>query len=196
MPKKHNNRILEIGTGMGATLIKAKELGLAEEVVGIDIEKVENNIQSESKIDRFIVGDIEALKLDFENDYFDVIICADVLEHLVDPWKTLERLTIYLKKGGVFISSIPNVRNFRVLLSIALRGDFQYTDSGILDRSHLRFFCKNNIIKMFQENGYDILSIKTNMGAYGLKHKLINFLTFGMLKDFFVFQYCTVAQKR
>ena len=50
IPKKHNNRILEIGTGRGDTLIKAKELGLAEEVVGIDMEKVENNIQSESKM--------------------------------------------------------------------------------------------------------------------------------------------------
>lgn len=196
LPRFNGLKILELGAGTGETLIAAKDLGLAEEVVGIELIKAENSGQTSSKIDRFIYGDIENLALDFEDNYFDVVICADVLEHLVDPWQVVRKLSNHLRQGGLFISSIPNIRNYRVLLEIFLHGSFEYQGSGILDKTHLRFFCKKNIVQMFEDNGYEIQIAKNNMGAYGLRQKLFNNVTFKIFKDFLVFQYCTVAQKK
>ena len=196
LPKNKDNKILEIGAGNGATLLAAKSLGLAKETVGIELVKVDNYSENFPNIDKFIYGDIESIKLDFEENYFDVIICADVLEHLVNPWETIKKLGRFQKEGGIFLSSIPNIRNYRILRSIILGGDFRYQDGGILDRTHLRFFCKKNIIQMFEDNDYEIIKINTNMGAYGLKQKFLNNLTLKIFDDFFVFQYCTVARKK
>lgn len=176
LPQRPNNRILEVGAGTGETLKEAKRLGLAQEVVGIELVKIDDQISPE--IDEFIVGNIETLELDFEREYFNAILCADVLEHLVNP------------------SSIPNIRNYRVMRSILLSGDFEYQDAGILDRTHLSFFCRKNIIEMFEELGYEIVKVNLNMGGYGIKHKIIDHMTMGLLKDLFVFQYCTVARKK
>lgn len=196
LPRKKNNKILELGAGTGETLLAAKSLGFASEGIGIDLVKIENSSQNHPEIDKFIIGNIETLDLDLEESYFDVIICADVLEHLVEPRQVIKKLSKYLKKDGVFISSIPNIRHYTAMRSILLYGDFDYQEGGILDRTHLRFFCRKNIVKMFQDSGYEIVEIKTNRGGYGLKHKLINYITFGVFDDFFAFQFCTIAKKK
>lgn len=196
LPRCKTNKILELGAGTGETLLAAKSLGLASEVVGIDLVKIENSNQSNPDINKFIIGNIESLDLELEENYFDVIICADVLEHLVEPLLVIKKISKHLKMGGIFISSIPNIRHYTVMRSILVYGDFDYEDGGILDKTHLRFFCRKNVIKIFQENGYDVIKIKTNMGGYGLKHKLLNNITFGVFKDLFVFQFCTVARKK
>ena len=192
--EKKNIKLLELGAGTGETLLAAKKLGIASECVGIELMQFDNSNQSSPEIDRFILGDIQTLSLDLSESYFDVIICADVLEHLVDPWQVIQKLSKHLKKDGLFIASIPNFRNYRVLRSIIFQGDFAYQEGGILDRTHLRFFCKSNIVDMFQGCGYEIEAIETNMGGYGLKHKLFNNLTLKLLRDFFVFQYLRVAK--
>ncbi len=64
---------------------------------------VADSQQENSEIDRLIIGNIENIELDLPNDYFDVIICGDVLEHLVDPWNTMAKLHKHLKQNGVII---------------------------------------------------------------------------------------------
>jgi 2-polyprenyl-3-methyl-5-hydroxy-6-metoxy-1,4-benzoquinol methylase len=195
LPRIESCKLLEIGAGTGATLLAAKKMGIAHEVVGIELMEVENHTQNSSEIDRFIFGDIQSLDLEFDDEYFDVIFCADVLEHLVDPWQVIQKLSRYLKPGGLFISSIPNVRNYTVLREIIFGGSFAYKENGILDKTHMRFFCRKNLIAMFEEGGYEIEKINTNMGGYGFKHKLANAMTFGLMRDFFVLQYVTLARK-
>src|SRR3972149_8920682 len=134
IPKNKDNKILEIGAGGGNTLVKIKELGIAKQVVGVELIKIENSNQSNSNIERFIIGNIENIELGFEENYFDVILCGDVLEHLLDPWQTVKKLQKYLKRGGIFIASIPNIREKSTLISIIFKGDFKYEDSGILDK--------------------------------------------------------------
>ena len=195
LPRSQNIKLLEIGAGTGETLLAAKKLGIAIECVGVELMKIDNSNQRNPDIDRFVFGDIQTLHLDFEENYFDVIVCADVIEHLINPWLTIEKLSKFLKKDGLFVSSIPNFRNFRVLRSIVFQGNFEYQEAGILDKTHLRFFCKKNIINLFKDSGYGIETIRTNMGGYGFKHKLLNDLTLKLLQDFFVFQYLIVAKK-
>ena len=215
LPAGRGLRLLELGAGDGATLRAAKTRGIASYAVGIDIvdpadggsaggrEETNRDDRDDrddradliDRVDRFIVGNVEAMDLDLPLDHFDAVLCADVLEHLVDPWEVVRRLARHLRPGGVFLSSIPNLRNHRALAPIVLRGDFHYAEAGLLDRSHLRFFCRKNIRELFVQAGLVVEAMETNMGAYGLRHRAINLLTAGLLREFFVLQYRTRARK-
>ncbi len=192
LPSGGGLRLLELGAGDGATLRAAKEMGLASHTVGIDLAEPEGGAPG---VDRFIHGNFEALDLDLPAGGFDAVLCADVLEHLVDPWRAVARLADYLRPGGFFLSSIPNIRNHRALRAIVLQGDFRYAPAGLLDRSHLRFFCRRNVRELFEGAGLVVERMEETMGAYGLRHKALDRLTFGRLHDFFVFQFLTRARK-
>lgn len=190
------NRILEVGCGCGDTLLKAKELGLAESVVGIELVSVAESNQTHPELDRFIAGDIETIALDFEDDYFDVILCGDVLEHLNDPWKTVHKLTRYLKPGGVCIASIPNIREVHVLLNLIMSGDFRYTDAGIMDRTHLRFFCRKNFRELFEQCGLRVISIGSDLDRLKKgKRVIFDRLTLKLFHDFLVTQFYITGRK-
>ncbi len=186
LPRGGGLRLLELGAGDGATLRAAKVEGLAAYTVGIDLVPAASGAP---EIDRFLQGNIEQMELDLPLDHFDVVLCADVLEHLIDPWRTVERLVRHLKPGGILLASLPNIRNHRALAPIVLGGDFRYEPAGLLDRSHLRFFCRRNARELFERAGLLIDDVEENMGAYGLRHRALDLLTLRLLHDFFVFQF-------
>lgn len=195
LPQGGGLRLLELGAGDGATLRAAKALSLAAFTVGIDIVEPPAPPAGEPAVDRFLCGNIETLELDLAPGSFDAVLCADVLEHLIDPWRVVARLAGLLRPGGLFLSSIPNIRNHRALRPIVLGGDFRYAEAGLLDRSHLRFFCRANIRELFAGAGLVVEAMEENMGGYGLRHRLLDRLTLGRLHEFFVFQYRTRARK-
>jgi len=138
---------------------------------------------------------VEKIRLPFEKEYFDCILYGDVLEHLVNPWWVLKDHQAVLKKGGAIICSIPNVRNYRILRNLIFRGKWEYTDDGILDRSHLRFFTLDSIQGMLKEAGYEIEGLtKRSSGAHWVRwiHRLLG----SRLIEFLVRQYIIVARKR
>lgn len=181
IPKKPN-KVLEIGCGSGATLVELKKQSKAEFTVGVDI--VNRPVHG---IDTYIAGDIESLIIPFEEKYFDVIICADVLEHLVDPWAVVHAMLKFLKDGGLLIASIPNVREIGVLWKIVIKGDFAYSAQGILDKSHLRFFCKKNIYNLFIGNNLKVIKMKRRRRN---KFKVaLDYITFRIFSDFLTCQY-------
>jgi 2-polyprenyl-3-methyl-5-hydroxy-6-metoxy-1,4-benzoquinol methylase len=75
---------------------------------------------------------------------FDAIVLGDVLEHLYDPEDTLRKLLAYLKPGGFLLLSLPNMAHASIIANL-LRGDFSYTEFGLLDKTHLRFFTRRSI---------------------------------------------------
>lgn len=199
MPAYHDLRVLEVGSGGGGTLVRIKELGLAAEVVGVDITKIAGGQQSHPLIDQFIFGDIETMNLEFPEEYFDVIICPDVLEHLINPWAAVKKMCLLLKKQGTFIVSIPNIRSLSIFKQIFLKGDFKYQQTGILDKTHLRFFCKKNIIDLLEENGLKAITIINDLEwIKTVKRKValaLIKLSFGLLEEFLVKRYCIAAVK-
>ena len=195
LPRGDGLSLLELGAGNGATLRAAKALGLAAYTVGIDLVEPAPDEPGMPPLDRFLRGNVEAMELDLPAESFDAVLCADVLEHLVDPWRVVEVLARALKPGGVLLSSIPNVRNYRVLRQIVIGGDFRYADAGLLDRSHLRFFCRRNVRELFEGAGLTVEAMAETMGGYGLRHKALDRLTLGLLHDLFVFQFLTRARK-
>lgn len=194
-----NSDILEIGAGAGDTLLYAKEHGYAKNIYGVELCSIPNSAQHSDLFSSFIIGNIETLNLPFENEMFDVIICGDVLEHLVDPYTTLENLKKYLKPNGVIIASIPNIREWKTMKKIFFQGDFHYQDSGILDRTHLRFFTKKNIIELFENQGFNILKIiSSNKGLatrYLKRLRLFKLFLQLFFEEFVTIRYYVVATK-
>ena len=86
---------------------------------------------------------------------FDVVVMADVIEHLVGPATTLKRLKNSLRPKGRLIFSIPNMSNVPIRLAL-MEGSFTYGNSGLQERTHLHFYDKETIIKLFEQVGYQI----------------------------------------
>lgn len=100
--------------------------------------------------------DLNNLKALPWNEPFDVIIMADVLEHVIDPAGCLKFFTEnYLKDDGQIIISLPNVANWQIRLALLL-GKFNYTDSGIMDRTHLHFYTYKSARKLVRGAGLRI----------------------------------------
>ena len=198
---KKNLKVLEIGAAEGNTLLYLKEKGIASYVSGIELVSIPNSNQNSDKIDSFAIANIETDKVELEKDY-DLIICGDVLEHLVNPWKTLRLLKDHLKSGGMIIYSLPNIRYIGALIKIFLLGSFKYEEHGIFDRTHLRFFCKKDAINLSSESGLQPRVVKSDLdlpaqlGASKFsKKKVLNMLTLGLFKNFISYQTIVLSEK-
>lgn len=148
--------VLEVGCGMGATLGAIKYRYPNSSVYGIEL------VESVAKLGNanfdIICQDVEEAILPFEEEIFDYIFFGDVLEHLKYPEKVLKEMKRYLKPEGCVIASIPNLMNAENIYQI-LHGFFPYEDSGIRDRTHLRFFTYAEIVNMLQRAGYQLTNV-------------------------------------
>jgi 2-polyprenyl-3-methyl-5-hydroxy-6-metoxy-1,4-benzoquinol methylase len=142
-------RVLELGPATG---YMTRELsGRSCAVVGIEID-AKMAAEVAQFCERMIVGDLDTLDLESElgEDRFDVIIAADVLEHLKDPLGALRRLTPFLSDDGYFVISLPNVAHGSVRLAL-LAGNFNYQHHGLLDGTHLRFFTRESVEQLLDD---------------------------------------------
>ena len=148
-------RVLEFGcaTGYMSEVLKNR-LGCT--VVGVEIDRDAAAI-AEQHTERVIVGDAEKIDYAAElaGEEFDVVLFADVLEHLKEPADVLRRVRPFLAENGVVIASIPNIAHASVRLAL-LGGEFRYREWGLLDDTHLRFFTRASIQDLFEESGYVI----------------------------------------
>lgn len=198
LPKNPFQKVFEIGSGGGNTIIEIKSRGLASEVVGCDLFELINSQQKNPLIDKFIIANLETENISLNVEYFDVIIAGDVLEHLTDPWEVVNKLTPFLKSGGHFIISVPNIRQFSIMYKIFFKGDFDYNpEGGVLDKTHLRFFCKKNVQGLLNKQEYNIISVRPPFDIIyrrGIK-RFFNRLTFKFFEEFMTSQYVIIAQK-
>jgi SAM-dependent methyltransferase len=197
IPANPANRILEIGAGGGDTLVEIKKLNLATEVIGVDLMAIPNSNQDNSAIDKFIICDVEKSPLPYAEGYFDIILLGDVVEHLFDPWSFLQKMSKLLKKDGIFVASLPNIRYYTAMYKVFFKGDFGYDTHGLFDKTHFRFFCKKNIVALFNTDEFKCTYVVPRNKLLGLKGKkeLLNKLTFGIFEEFFTIQYIIVARK-
>ena len=201
LPADSRQKILEIGAGSGNTLSYIKEKKLAAEVWGVELMNMPGSNQQHPTIDNFQIANIENEDIAAPKEYFDVIICADVLEHLADPWVTVDKITGHLKPGGLLIVSIPNIREVKTIFGILFKGDFKYEPSGgILDKTHLRFFCKKNIRELLTTNSlqpvYSTANFLLKVVPEGRKRRIINMLSLGLFENFLTVQFIFIAQKK
>lgn len=156
-----NKKILDVGCSEGA-LGKFLRREKSAKVVGIDISKEAIKAARNNLDDAFVI-DIECEQLPFRKNKFDIIICADVLEHLYDPLAVLRKLKHCLIKDGIFILSIPNVAYIGLRVKLLL-GNFDYQEAGIMDSSHIRFFTKRAVDELVCKAGLRIIKIDYTPG--------------------------------
>ncbi len=144
--------VLEIGCASGhfGKYLKTKA-GCKCWAVELDPELAEI---AKPNYEQVLAGDIQnPLTLEpYKNLKFDVILCSNVLEHLTDPDKALVQLKNLLKPGGHFVIALPNVAHWSIRLNLLL-GNFRYTESGILDRSHFKFFTLESATEFIRQAG-------------------------------------------
>jgi len=193
--------VLDVGcsTGILGKQIKSM-ISDSIEITGIEFNSSMAKI-AERQIDKVITADIEAINLlDYlQPSYFDCIICADILEHLRDPWKIIQQLVEYLKRDGVIIASIPNIRHYSSVNNLLFKGYWPYRDRGIHDRTHLRFFTKKNIIELFQDAGLNIDRMAANYRLIEKPHRFNNYahcFALPFIRDFLTFQYLVVGSTK
>jgi 2-polyprenyl-3-methyl-5-hydroxy-6-metoxy-1,4-benzoquinol methylase len=143
-------RVLDVGCGQGELAYALKQRG--HTVTGIDFRT------PRFSLDEFIEADLSDGVLPLApGRTFDTILLADVLEHMADPSKLLREAKSRLAPGGNLLVSLPNAVHWSVRLQVA-SGRFDYTNKGILDRSHLRFFTKASAERLFAESGLATIS--------------------------------------
>lgn len=186
-------RILEVGCGEGVFCNALKKEG--REIWGIEID-ADSAIKAQAIVDKVLVGAIDDLIPLLPTNYFDCVIFNDVLEHLLTPWETLGNLKKVLSTQGVVVSSIPNLRYVNnLLVNILWNKDFKYNpEGGIMDDTHYRFFTSRSIVRMYEEQGYEIVSHQGIKPCKGRFEKLAIAFSFGLLSDARHKQYATVAK--
>lgn len=149
--------ILDVGCGLGGfgATLRAQRPSLKLWGMETDRRAIE---EASRHYDHLIAG---TFPKDLPNDTpsFDCIVFNDVLEHMVDPWAALSAAVQHLTNDGAVVASIPNVRFGRTVLDLVVRGDWAYTDSGILDRTHLRFFTRRTAHQLLETSGYSVHSV-------------------------------------
>lgn len=125
-------------------------------------------------LDHVHTGDAERVidQLVQQHAQFDLVIVADVLEHMTDPWRVVRQARELLSNEGFIVASIPNVRHISIIAGLFLKGRWDYADAGILDRTHLRFFTRTSIRDMFQDSGFTIEQWTTSTVGTNPKHRV------------------------
>ena len=127
-------------------------------------------------------------------DRFDLICCNDLLEHLVDPWAQLRACRRLLDPAGGFVlASVPNIRFYFALKEIILHADFPYQPAGTFDRTHLRFFTRKSLRRLFAESGYAVTCCQGINQLRSRRFAWPNRLLFGLLDDLLSPQFAILA---
>jgi 2-polyprenyl-3-methyl-5-hydroxy-6-metoxy-1,4-benzoquinol methylase len=186
-------RVLDVGCGEGAFANAIKNKNKAE-VWGIELMP-DAAKEAQKVLDKVFCGPCEGFLETLPNDYFDAIYFNDVLEHLVNPYSVLKIIKEKLSENGVVISSIPNLRYYRIFKEIYFKESFEYKEDGVLDKTHLRFFTKKSIQKMYEDLGYEVMSHVGINGEKSMKPYIYNIPRFFKGMDMKHLQFATVARK-
>lgn len=173
-----NSTVLEFGPATGYfTKYLKEEKNCIVDIVEYDEEAgkqaalyARNSIvgNEEGNIDKFYWSKYLA-----ENKY-DFIIFADVLEHLYNPQCVLLKCKKLLKNDGSILVSIPNIAHNSIILNL-LRDEFCYTEAGLLDDTHIRFFTYNTFMRMLREVGLLAVYIDASFIAVGGNEILVTY---------------------
>ncbi|MBI2658441.1 class I SAM-dependent methyltransferase [Candidatus Woesearchaeota archaeon] len=201
---KPNSKILDVGCSKG---FAAKNLSSMNfDFYGIEMDKKDAKIAKPYYIN-INICDLDLNPPEYKNEFFDAIIMADILEHLRDPLNALNHFRKSLKNGGWVIMSTGNVANLWVRINL-LFGKFEYTDKGILDRTHTRLYTLKTFKRLAKDAGLEIKKIAVTPiplplvsslfakdGILYFLHKISYFLAI-LHKKLFGYQFILVCSKK
>lgn len=192
LPSDGKARILEIGCGAGETGAAAIAAGLCEEYCGVEIAPQAAEI-ARTRLSEVLEGNVEQLELPWPDQHFDAVLMSEVLEHLIDPWSVVDRVAAKLKPGARVLASSPNVAQMSVVKDL-LVDRWELTETGVMDRTHLRWFTQASYRQMFEGAGIKVTSVRP-MAKPGPGAKVFNLLTFNRLRHLTMRQICIAGHK-
>ncbi|MBU1665838.1 MAG: methyltransferase domain-containing protein, partial [Gammaproteobacteria bacterium] len=151
-------RVLDVGCATGATGELIKTAWPDSHVTGIELNRAAA-ARAEERIDKVLGEKLEDIDFAAEGiapGSIDTVLLADVLEHLYDPWDALLRIRPLLSEDAQVLVSLPNARNLWLLNELA-SGRFPYSQEGLLDITHIRWFTRAEMEKMLRETGYRVV---------------------------------------
>jgi len=151
--------LVEIGCGAGNFGAAYKKSNPASFYAGVEVDEEAANL-ARLKLDQVFVGDAQTTDLSSlaAERGIDCFVYGDSLEHMVDPWSVVKTHASLLRVGGKMIASIPNVQHWTVIHQLLL-GTWNYTDTGIMDRTHLRFFTLEGMRRLFTDAGMTVSQV-------------------------------------
>jgi 2-polyprenyl-3-methyl-5-hydroxy-6-metoxy-1,4-benzoquinol methylase len=188
-------RVLDVGCSTGYLSKLLVERGST--VVGIELDE-EAAAQAERWCETVLTGDVERMELPFEPASFDAVMCADLIEHLREPGAFLARVRPLLRPGGRLALTTPNVANWTIRLALLL-GRFDYTERGILDRTHTHLFTRRSLTRCLEDAGYRLESLDFTVPVPGIGTPRVEALAhaIGRLRpSLFAFQFVVAASPR
>lgn len=132
----------------------------------------------------YVVADYFHDQNPIPDNYFDLITFNDSLEHMIDPAKALELCKRKLKPDGKIHCCVPNIRHIDNLEHLIFEKDWRYEDSGIRDRTHLRFFTEKSIVRLFRDTGFRVVKTVGINEAWWESEKLLRRLFFRFFSHF------------
>jgi 2-polyprenyl-3-methyl-5-hydroxy-6-metoxy-1,4-benzoquinol methylase len=154
-------RVLDVGCATGYLAAELARRGST--VDGVEVDPVAAE-QARAHCRAVVVGDLEAPATHAAVERMladaarpDVVVCADVLEHLRDPWSVLAWLGTLVAPGGHVVISVPNIAHWTARRAL-LRGRFDYAEHGLFDRTHLRFFTRASAAELARRAGLAVLA--------------------------------------
>lgn len=189
-------RILDIGGGRGASAAFAKERTGAAFACVADISQ-DAIADRHPGVDAAAVADLEqegaVERLFADQGPFDLVLCLDVLEHFVDPWRVVHRLHAALAPGGHILASIPNVQNYRAVIR-SFTGTWRYKETGLFDRTHLRYFAKASAVELMTCTGLKLTGLGKAYGPSAWDRRLDK-ASFGLLGPWVTMQNIVRVEK-
>lgn len=188
-----NKIVLEIGSSTGYMTKVFLDNGCHVDVVEKNSQVLRKLPKGIRKVFNISIED-EKIKLLLSKDY-DFIIMADVLEHLADPQKSLKILHKIANKNTKLIISLPNIASWVMRKQLFFKGDFEYQDSGILDRTHLHFYTVSTLPKLLSENGWSVERLIGTIIRLPLEGIIAKTPVAGMIFKKFLYQKIVQAHK-
>lgn len=193
LPDAPEASILEVGCAHGGTGALALAQNKCQRYVGIEISPEVAGI-ARTKLTEVLTANIEEVDLPFPEQSFDALVLSEVLEHLIDPWETVSRLSQLVKPGGLVLASSPNISHYSVIGNL-VKGSWVLTDRGVMDRTHLRWFTPQLFTELFEQSGFDVFRVEP-VTPFSSKTWLINKATGSRFKHLFMRQICVHGKKR
>jgi 2-polyprenyl-3-methyl-5-hydroxy-6-metoxy-1,4-benzoquinol methylase len=194
-------RVLDVGCAGGALGAALKSRRPWITVHGIERD-AELAGQAERVLDSVVIADLDRVQRleDLGVGVFDCIICADVLEHIIDPWALTSLLVgEHLSETGVVVFSLPNIAHTYTFLSL-LRLRWPYLDRGIFDKTHVRMFAKQNVVELVEGCGLQLSVLNRNLRIHDRPGHWLNryarFVNIPILREYFTYQFVGVARRR
>lgn len=169
-------RIIDIGCGVGEIAQEYRKRASPEFYLGVEIVPQDAEV-ARQYCSQCIVGNIEEFDdqawLQLTN--YDLWVFGDVLEHLYDPWKILSKVRLVLLRNGEIACCIPNVQHWSLQARLS-NGDWRYSEKGLLDRTHIRFFTKQTMVELIEGAGFEITEIVPRYLYYPSSNKFLDII--------------------